>query len=241
MIQVLLVEDDLGLAGNIIDYLELDDMVCDHVANGVAALNIMESQRFDVVVLDINLPRMDGLNVCEHVRNQGYDTPIIMLTARDKLENKLEGFRKGADDYLVKPFEMAELVARVVALAARRSGQVKQFRFGNLTLDVNSQMAFVDKLPLKLSPTTYKILAELLRENGQTVSRERLIEAVWKDEAPESNALKVHIHNLRKSLAQSAANVEIKALPNTGFCLSTIHQESLHNTNNLTRNKQEQP
>ena len=106
MIRVLLVEDDMGLAGNIIDYLELEDMVCDHAANGVAALSLIQKHPFDVVVLDINLPRLDGLSVCERVREDGNDTPIIMLTARDQLENKLEGFQKGADDYLVKPFAL---------------------------------------------------------------------------------------------------------------------------------------
>ena len=111
MIRVLLVEDDLGLAGNILGYLELEDMVCDHAANGMAALHFQQTHRYQVIILDINLPQMNGLSVCEHIRNEGDDTPIIILTARDKLEDKLVGFEKGADDYLIKPFAMAELVA----------------------------------------------------------------------------------------------------------------------------------
>ncbi|WP_041230524.1 response regulator transcription factor [Cycloclasticus sp. P1] len=244
MIRVLLVEDNLGLAGNIIDYLELEDMACDHVANGIAALNLMNAQRFDVIILDINLPKMDGFRVCEHVRNQGDDTPIIMLTARDKLESKLEGFQMGADDYLVKPFEMAELVARVITLSTRRSGQIRKLQFGNVSLDLKAQIASVNESLLKLSPTTFKILQVLLREQGNAVSRQRLIDAVWKDEAPESNTLKVHIHNLRKLLAQGGSNIEVKALPNASFCIaltSTPSSKKVADDNDIeqTDNKQE--
>ncbi len=220
MIRVLLVEDDIGLAGNILDYLELEDMACDHASNGVAALNFWQEQDYDVVVLDINLPRMNGLAVCEHIRNDGDDTPVIMLTARDQLEDKLTGFAKGADDYLVKPFAMAELVARVTALANRRSGQVRQWSFGNVTLSLSPEQASADGVPLRLSPITYVLLKTLLRENGGIVPRERLLEAVWKDAAPESNALKVHMHNLRKALSQANADIQVSSRPNQGFYLS---------------------
>ncbi|WP_370167394.1 response regulator transcription factor, partial [Marisediminitalea sp.] len=115
MIKLLLVEDDLDLAGNVMDYLELEDIVCDHASNGVAALQFLEENRYQVVVLDINLPRLDGLQVCAQAREQGNDTPIIMLTARDQLQDKITGFEQGADDYLVKPFAMEELVMRVKA------------------------------------------------------------------------------------------------------------------------------
>ncbi|AXT38036.1 DNA-binding response regulator [Alteromonas sp. BL110] len=218
MIRVLLVEDDMGLAGNIIDYLELEDMVCDHAANGIAALSFIQKHPFDVVVLDINLPKLDGLSVCEKVRGDGNDTPIIMLTARDQLENKLEGFEKGADDYLVKPFDMPELVARVSVLAHRRSSQVKKLSLGNVSLELGSEVVNVNNTPIKLSPTGYTLLKTLLQQHGKVMSRQRLLDAVWGEDAPESNALKVHLHNLRKSLAQANANIEIKAVPGAGFC-----------------------
>ena len=130
MTTLLLVEDDFDLAGNIVDYLALEDFDCDHASNGVAALNFLDENEYAVVILDINLPRLDGLSVCEKLREKGNDTPVIMLTARDQLDDKLAGFAKGADDYLVKPFAMAELVARLQALSLRRSGQVKQLRCG---------------------------------------------------------------------------------------------------------------
>jgi len=239
MIRVLLVEDDMGLAGNIIDYLELENMVCDHAANGVAALTFIQHNPYDVVVLDINLPRLDGLSVCEKVRGDGNDTPIIMLTARDQLENKLEGFQKGADDYLVKPFDMPELVARVSVLAHRRSSQVKRLNFGNVSLELGSEVASVDNTPIKLSPTGFTLLKSLLQQQGKVMPRERLLDAVWGEDAPESNALKVHLHNLRKSLAQAKTNIEIKAVPGTGFCVALkadqMANEGLGNT--LSSNK----
>jgi len=220
MIRVLLVEDDIGLAGNTLDYLELEGMQCDHASNGVAALKFIEQHDYDVLVLDINLPRLDGFSVCEHLRNDGNDTPVIMLTARDQLEDKLTGFQKGADDYLIKPFAMAELVARVSALANRRSGQVKKISLGNVVLDLSMQHAGTDTSSIKLSPITYVLLKKLMMARGQVINRERLLEAVWKDELPESNALKVHIHHLRKALASANANVSIVSKPNQGFYLN---------------------
>lgn len=220
MIRVLLVEDDLGLAGNILDYLELEDMICDHAANGMAALSFQQAHQYHVIILDINLPKMNGLSVCEHIRNEGDDTPVIMLTARDKLEDKLLGFEKGADDYLIKPFAMAELVARVSALANRRSSQVNQLTFGNVTLTVRQEEASADGTAIKLSPTTYRLLKHLIRARGECVSRASLVDAVWGEDAPESNALKVHIHHLRKALEQASANIQLVSRPNSGFYLS---------------------
>ncbi|WP_218419663.1 response regulator transcription factor [Alteromonas lipotrueae] len=220
MIRVLLVEDDIGLAGNVLDYLELEDMQCDHASNGVAALQLINQHRYDVLVLDINLPRLDGLSVCERMRNDGNDTPVIMLTARDQLEDKLAGFQKGADDYLVKPFAMAELVARVTALAGRRSAQVNQVAMGNVTLKINGQEAQAGSNDIKLSPITYALLKKLMLAKGEVVSRERLIEAAWKDSVPESNVLKVHMHHLRKALEHANASISVLSKPNSGFYLA---------------------
>lgn len=222
MIRVLLVEDDIGLAGNVLDYLELEEMQCDHASNGVAALQFIQQQDYDVLILDINLPRLDGFSVCDQVRQDGNDTPVIMLTARDRLDDKLTGFQKGADDYLIKPFAMAELVARVIALAGRRSGQVKQLMQGNVTLNVNEQQASTASSSIKLSPITYGLLKKLMMARGNLVSRERLLEAVWRDELPESNVLKVHIHHLRKALAAASATIEVLSKPNQGFCLQEV-------------------
>lgn len=219
MITLLLVEDDLDLAGNIIDYLELEDMVCDHASNGVAALNLMQKQAYQVVVLDINLPRLDGLSVCQHLREQGNDTPVIMLTARDQLDDKLSGFESGADDYLVKPFAMAELIARIRALATRRSGQVKQLQAGDLKLDIKTRQAWWQSHELKLSPIGLTVLEQLLRSYPEPVARDTLISAIWGEDSPDSNSLKVHIHNLRKALAQCSETVQLQSQSGVGFRL----------------------
>ena len=218
MTTLLLVEDDFDLAGNIIDYLALDGFVCDHASNGVAALQLLSENAYAVVILDLNLPRLDGLSVCERLRQQGNDTPVIMLTARDQLDDKLQGFAKGADDYLVKPFAMAELVARLQALSLRRSGQVSLLRCGALEMDLKSKVVTVAQQPVKLSPTSWKILEQLVRSYPSPVARESLAEAVWGEEQPDSNSLKVHIHHLRKALS-GVGNYDVVSQPGMGFKL----------------------
>jgi DNA-binding response OmpR family regulator len=136
---LLLVEDDLDLAIAVIEYLELEDILCDHAANGNAGLNLILHHHFDAVILDLHLPKMNGLQVCEPLRLQGIDVPVLMLTARDTLDDKLNGFAKGADDYLVKPFAMEELIVRIRVLARRRSGQVRRLSVGDLVLDLQQK------------------------------------------------------------------------------------------------------
>ena len=218
MTNLLLVEDDPDLAGNIIDYLELEELYCDHACNGMAALQLLQSGCYGVVILDINLPQLDGLSVCQRLREQGNDTPVIMLTARDQLDDKLTGFARGADDYLVKPFAMAELVARVQVLALRRSGQIKQLSSGPVTLNVTQRQAFINEKPVKLSPTVLIILEQLLRATPQPVSRDSLEQAIWGDERPDSNSLKVHMHHLRKALSVQDS-VSVVSQPGAGFRL----------------------
>ena len=218
MTTLLLVEDDLDLAGNIVDYLALEDFDCDHASNGVAALNFLAENEYAVVILDINLPRLDGLSVCERLREKGDDTPVIMLTARDQLDDKLAGFAKGADDYLVKPFAMAELVARLQALSLRRSGQVKQLRCGELCVDVNGKIATLAGEPVKMSPTAFIVLEQLVRAYPAPVSREMLSQAVWGENRPDSNSLKVHIHHLRKALGKESG-LDVQSATGVGFKL----------------------
>ena len=164
MINVLLVEDDIDLATTIVDYLEIESIECDHASNGVMGLNLIERNQYQMIILDVNMPKMDGLTMCKSLREQGIDIPVLMLTARDSLDNKLEGFAAGSDDYLVKPFAMKELVARVQVLAKRKSGEVKRLTFANLTLNLTAHTATVAAHSLKLSPITFKLLEVLVRE-----------------------------------------------------------------------------
>jgi DNA-binding response OmpR family regulator len=220
MLNLLLVEDDSDLAAAVIDYLELENITCDHAANGVLGLNLIEKNSYQAIILDLNLPKMHGLTVCELMRAQGNDTPVLMLTAMDSLNDKLAGFAKGADDYLLKPFAMAELIVRVQALARRRSGQVTLLKAVDIELDLKMKKAFRNTRELKLTPTALKILEVLLRESPKPVSRETITQAVWGDAQPESNALKVHIFNLRKQLDLTGDKIVLHTISGFGFSIS---------------------
>lgn len=218
-LQLLLVEDDIDLATAIIDYLELEDIQCDHAANGLSGYHLIESNRYDVVVLDLNLPKMNGLEVCEKIRSQGIDVPILMLTARDTLDDKLNGFSKGADDYLIKPFAMEELIVRAEVLSKRRSGQVRKLKVEDLELDLQEKNATRSGQVIKLSPIGIKLLECLLRESPTPVSRDKLMQSVWGDEQPDSNSLKVHMFNLRKAVDGNFEDKLIHTITGHGFAL----------------------
>lgn len=216
---ILLVEDDLDLAQTVVQYLELEAIDCDHASNGVTGLNLIRQNRYETILLDLNLPRLDGLSVCQQLRADGNDTPVLMLTARDQLSDKLEGFRVGTDDYLVKPFELPELVARLRALAQRRSGQAQVLRCGDLEMNLQERCASRAGQVLKLSPTGWKLLETLLRASPAVVSRASLEDALWQDDLPDSNALKVHFHHLRKSVDAPFSTTLIQTIPGHGFAL----------------------
>jgi len=219
MINVLLVEDDIDLATTIVDYLEIESIECDHASNGVMGLNLIQINHYQMIILDVNMPKMDGLTMCKTLRERGIDTPVLMLTARDNLDNKLEGFAAGSDDYLVKPFAMKELVARVKVLAKRKSGEVKRLTFANLTLDLTAHTATVEAGNLKLSPITFKLLELLIREQQKPVTRHAIMQAIWGEEQPDSNSLKVHIYHLRKQLEQANCHAVLETIPSVGFVL----------------------
>ncbi|OUR59755.1 two-component system response regulator [Colwellia sp. 39_35_sub15_T18] len=197
---VLLVEDDIDLATTIIDYLQLEDIICDHAANGAACLQLIYENQYDVILLDVNMPRMDGLTVCKTLREQGVETAILMLTARDTLEDKLAGFHAGSDDYMVKPFEMLELVARIQVLSKRRSGQSMLLNVDELKVNFSEKAAKRAQRDVLLSPTGWILLETLMRKSPQVVSRRQLLQAVWGDESPDSNSLKVHLFKLRQQI-----------------------------------------
>lgn len=218
-LKLLLVEDDIDLATAVIDYLELEDMQCDHAINGLVGLNLIEKNNYQVIILDLNLPKMSGLNVCESIRRKGIDTPVLMLTAMDSLQDKLTGFEKGTDDYLVKPFAMKELIVRVQSLSRRRSGQVNRLSLLDLELDLQKKQAIRDEVVLKLSPIGLKILEVLMRASPNPVSREDLIQNVWGDDQPDSNSLKVHIYNLRKQVDGGDVTTLLQTISGYGFAL----------------------
>jgi len=224
MLNLILVEDNIDLAGGIVDYFSLENMQCDHANNGVSGLNLIGKNNYQVIILDLGLPKMDGLTLCQSIREQGIDTPIIMLTARDELDDKIKGFDAGADDYLVKPFEMDELVVRVRALSRRRSGQVKSLNVGGITFNLLAKKVYCGEQVLKLSPIALKILEVLMRNSPSTVERDLLLQRVWGDTAPDSNSLKVHIHHLRKQLELVGQGALLQTVKGHGFVFRVDEQ-----------------
>ncbi len=219
MLKILLVEDDFDLAETVIDYLEIESITCDYASNGMAGLQLLDQNEYQVVLLDLNLPKLDGLRLCERLRSGGNDTPVLMLTARDRLDDKLAGFEAGTDDYLVKPFELEELVVRIHALARRRSGQTRRLGCGDLTMDLTARTVTRSGQVISLSPIAWKLLEVLLRASPEGVSKKTLIESVWGEDPPDSNSLKVHIFNLRKAIDAPFSTPLLHTISGYGFVL----------------------
>jgi len=218
-LNVLLVEDDRDLAASVADYLALEGIECDHAYNGQAGLNLATDNSYDVILLDIMLPRMDGLSVCEQLRGRGIDTPILMLTARDTLADKVAGFRAGTDDYLIKPFALEELTVRTMALSRRRSGQIQKLTVADLTMDLKQKQAARDGVSLSLTPTGWTLLETLMRASPEVVSRAALCEALWHDTPPDTDSLKVHLYKLRQQVDKPFEHTLIQTVTGHGFAL----------------------
>ncbi len=203
---ILVVEDDRTIAGNLVEYLEHLGQRVDVAYDGTAAIARIGGETFDVIVLDIGLPRIDGLAVLAHLRDRlGSTTPVLLLTARDELASKAAGFRAGADDYLTKPFALAEVAMRISALHRRATGEVASqvLRAGSLRLDRRTWELDVGGQPLKLTPKSLRLLEHLMRDPGRMVTRAELEAALWPDDPRRSDTLRSQIHILRRALAQA--------------------------------------
>jgi DNA-binding response OmpR family regulator len=219
-VHTLLVEDNVSLAQTLIAYFDLEGIDCDYASTGSQGLDLALSNDYQAILLDINLPRMNGLEVCEVLRNRGVDVPVLMLTARDSLADKLAGFDAGTDDYLVKPFEQSELTARVKALAKRRSLLAQQLEVGPLLMDLSLKTACRHGQILSLTPTCWTLLEILMRESPNVVSREKLQNAIWKgSDLPDSNVLKVHLYKLRQQVDKPFSTKLIHTVAAHGFAI----------------------
>jgi len=219
-ISTLLVEDSVSLAETIMSYFELEGINCDYAPTGTQGLKLATTNPYDTILLDINLPNMNGLEVCTALRKNGSDIPILMLTARDTLTDKIAGFDAGADDYLVKPFEMRELVARVRSLSKRKSSQSQRLKVGPLKMDLSLRVATRDETPLRLTPTSWKLLELLMRAAPGVVSRDQMIQEIWQGEdIPNSEVLKVHLHKLRKQVDKPFSSNLIQTITSHGVRL----------------------
>jgi DNA-binding response OmpR family regulator len=220
--RILIVEDDADIAGNLYDYLAAKGYEVDAAPNGLAALHLLSTQRFDAMVLDIGLPGMDGLTLAQRLRKDARSSvPILMLTARDTLDDKLAGFDAGADDYLVKPFALKEVEARILALLKRSQGRVvdETMRVGDLTYDPFAGIAAWQGTPLKLSPKSLKLLVTMLKQPGRLFTREELEQAVWGQTQSNSDTLRSHLSQLRRELALPSGVSVIETVHGRGYRL----------------------
>lgn len=217
---ILIVEDHRDLAANVGDYLQAGGFTVDFAADGISALQLSAENHYDAIVLDVMLPGIDGFEVCKRLRKELHSvTPVIMLTARDTINDKVNGFDVGADDYLIKPFELRELEARLAALIRRQRGELEggQLQVGNLRFDLETMRVSRDDKPIKLSPITLHILRILMRESPKLVSRERLESEVWGDDTPDSDTLRSHLYNLRKNIDKPFDQQLMHTIPGVGY------------------------
>ena len=200
--RVLIIEDNPDIAANLGDYLEDHGHTVDFAGDGITGLHLAVVNDFDAIVLDLALPGMDGLDVCRKLRSEaGKDTPVLMLTARDRLEDKLAGFETGADDYLVKPFELQEVEARLNVLAGRgRRRNSRELKVGELMYNLDTLNVSRGDEDIYLNPIGLKLLHCLMEASPNVVSRAELEMEVWGEEMPDSDSLRVHIHSLRGAI-----------------------------------------
>jgi len=219
---ILVVEDQQNIARNIADYMEAKGHVLDFATQGDQGLRLALDNHYDLVILDLNLPAMDGLEVCTQLRKQAdYHVPIIMLTARDSIDDKISGFTLGADDYLTKPFSLEELEVRCLALSRRYLLQTNHtLTFDQLIIDRQKQQVTRDGIILELHSMGYRILLILAETYPQVVSRSKLSQKLWGDEPTESDALRSHIYQLRNSLDKPFDYPMIKTMHGIGFVLN---------------------
>ncbi|WP_245961411.1 response regulator transcription factor [Thalassotalea euphylliae] len=225
-LKVLIVEDNLAISRNIANFFEKHQVILDFAYDGEQACELAFSHYFDCIVLDIALPKLDGLAVCQLLRAKAErHIPIIMLTARDTLDDKLTGFAQGADDYLSKPFALEELLVRCQALAARnQSQQRKQLELGegsqHLVLDLSTKQVMRNQQEIHLQPIPYTILQLLMEAHPRALTRSELCQKLWGDAPTESDALRSHFYQLRKALDKPFDIPIVKTIHGVGFGLA---------------------
>lgn len=216
--RVLIVEDQPELAETIGDYLELNRHQVDFAGSGELALQLVSSDEYDAILLDIGLPRKDGLEVCAALRAAGNAVPVLMLTARDTLDDILAGFDCGADDYLVKPFALEEMLVRLQAVTARgRRSDTGTIKIGDLEIDLLKQAVIRNKRILKLNSLQFRILKTLVLASPGVVSRQTLESLIWDDETPQNGALRMQILRLRNIVDDEGDESLIETVRGQGF------------------------
>lgn len=218
-IRALIVEDNRDICGNIATYLEKLGYVLDFAHDGVTAMNLALTNPFDVIVLDLMIPRMDGLTFCQRLRADAeIETPVLMLTAKDTLDDRLRGFDAGADDYLVKPFALQELHARIRALYKRSHRNADNLlTVGDLTLNRSTLQVHRAGRRVEINPAGMKLLRRLMEESPSVVDRDELETLLWADERPDGDALRSHMYKLRQAIDRSFDRPLIHTVHRIGY------------------------
>ena len=219
--RILLVEDNRDILANLADFLELKGYSVDCAQDGLSGLHLAATEHYDLIVLDVMLPGLDGYTLCKRLREDARrDTPVIMLTARDQLDDRLQGFRAGADDYLLKPFAMSELVARIEAVLRRAQGGGRRcLEVGDLAYDLDTLEVTRGGRLLKLNPVGLKLLAVLMQKSPHVLRRDVLEAALWGDNCPDSDSLRSHIHQLRQVIDKPFAHPLLHTVHGVGYRL----------------------
>jgi DNA-binding response OmpR family regulator len=221
---VLLIEDHKDIAANIAEYFEARGTVVAHALDGETGLEMAQRDTYDAIVLDLMLPGIDGLSVCRELRaTNSARVPILMLTAKDLVADKVEGFEAGADDYLVKPFSLAELDVRLKALIRRtRPAEVRRtLNVGDLKFDLDTLEAERAGVALKLNPTTRRILVVLMQNANRVVTRAELEKELWGDQPPEGDFLRAHMHALRAAIDKNFPEKLLHTIHGIGYRIAT--------------------
>ncbi len=225
---ILLVEDNHDLALNVSEFFERKGHIIDYAADGLSALNLVLRQTYDVIILDVMLPGMNGLTFCQQIReNHGLDTPVIMLTAKDTEEDKLKGFKSGTDDYLVKPFSLPELEARLQSLIRRSSNH--SYSKKNLVVEDLEYSPDTMKLrrngsELSLKPIPLKILVILMQNSERVVTRQEIEQQIWNDDPPDSEVLRSHIYAIRSEVDKPGLTKLVQTIRGVGYRLAADEQ-----------------
>lgn len=226
--RVLVIEDNSHLVMNIYEYLEPKGYTLDSAADGLSGLSLASANHYDALILDLSLPGVDGVELCRRLRQDvGSDVPILMLTARDQLDDKLQGFQVGADDYMVKPVALAELEARIGAAVRRKQGTIGQnkgLRFEDLSYDPATMNFSRGGQIIRLNPICRKILILLMRNAPAVVTREQIGYEIWGDQPPDSDALRAHIYTIRNEIDKPFAKKLLKTIHREGYRLA--HEDS---------------
>ncbi len=222
-LKILVIEDNPDLAANLVDYLEAQGHLVDAAGDGLTGLHLACTQVFDVILLDLILPGIDGITLCRRLREEsGNLTPILMLTARDTLDDKVAGLEAGADDYLIKPFALREVVARVQALARRSHATMAPqiLQVADLVFDPTTLRITRAGRSIELPPIPLRMLETLLRASPRVVVREALERSIWGDAPPDSDALRTHLHTLRTAIDKPFDQPLLHTLRGIGWRIS---------------------